>query len=123
MMAMTMFVRLDGPLDALIRELETTPSSSRRAWIIRRLARAGDTDAMHAITPHLAGEGRVRHAAIEALGAFGEHARAPLLRILADAHRRDTHGAALVVLARIVSAAAPARGPRPTWRSRVVVEG
>ena len=75
MLAMTLSQHLYGPVDTLSGELDATTSSSRRAILIRKLALSHSTRAIDAIIPHLAGQGRVRRAAIEALVTFGEDSR------------------------------------------------
>ena len=104
MFAMTMFqsLRLQGPLEPLIRELESTPSTSRRARLIRKLALSHMPSVIDAIVPFLADEGRVRRAAVEALVSFGEDARRPMLDVLDAPHERDRHAGAVLVLAGIV---------------------
>jgi HEAT repeat protein len=116
-MTMTMRMRPAGLLDGLIEELETTPSSSRRAHLIRKLALSHMTEVIGTLVPFLADEGRVRRAAVEALVSFGEDARRPMLDVLSDARRPDLHPGAVLVLAGIVRKAAgasPSREGRPS---------
>lgn len=104
MFAMTMSLRMPGLLDGLIEELESTPSSSRRARLIRKLALSHMPQVIGTISPFLAAEGRVLAACVDALVSFGEDARAPMLDILGSPHRRELHRGAVRVLAEIVRA-------------------
>jgi hypothetical protein len=113
MYAMTMFqsLRLPGILDPLIEELESTPSSSRRAQLIRKLALSHMASVIDVIVPYVACEGRVRGAAIDALVSFGEDARQPMLDVLGDAYRRNLHAGALRVLCELVRKSAQSVAP------------
>jgi len=104
-------LRLPGILDPLITELESTPSSSRRAQLIRKLALSHSSAAVDPIVPFLAGESRVRRAAVEALVSLGEDARYAVLEVLRDPTRRELHAGAVLVLAGLV------RGQATTPRS------
>ncbi len=104
MFAPTMALRLPGILDGLIAELYDTPSSSRRARLIRKLALSHMRQGMEVIVPYLREEGRVGRAAVEGLISFGEDARATMLAILGDDGRREMHRGAVRVLAGIVRA-------------------
>jgi HEAT repeat protein len=106
MFALSLRQTLDTPgiLDSLIATLESTPSSSHRVRLIRQLGRSHSLEAVSPIVPFLAGESRVRRAAIEALVSLGEDARDAVLDVLGDAHRRELHPGAVVVLAALVRA-------------------
>jgi HEAT repeat protein len=97
-------MHIPGILDSLIETLESTPSSSHRVRLIRQLARSHSLYAVRPIVPFLAGESRVRRAAIEALVSLGEDSRDAVLDVLGDAHRRELHPGAVVVLAALVRA-------------------
>jgi hypothetical protein len=112
-MTLTMTMRY-GLLDGLVAELESTPSSSRRATLIRKLALSHDAGVIHTIAPFLASEGRVRAAAIDALVSFGEEARGPMLEILGAPWQRERHMGALRVLAAIVMVSTAMHPPRAT---------
>jgi hypothetical protein len=100
--------RLPGILDDLIEELESTPSSSHRCRLIRKLALSRSSAAVHPIVPFLAWDVRVRPVAIEALVSLGDDAREPMLDVLRDPHRRELHAGAVLVLAGLVRAQAAA---------------
>jgi hypothetical protein len=102
MFAMTMTLRIQGPFEAIIRELEATPSARRRVQLIHKLALSHMTEMIDRIIPFLGDEPRVRHAAVRALVSFGEDARRPMLDLLGEAHRRELHPGAVLVLAGIV---------------------
>jgi HEAT repeat protein len=114
-LVMRQTLHLPGILDPLIDELESTPSSSHRARLLRRLALSHMWQAVDPIVPFLSSSQppRVRHAAVEALVSLSEHSRETMLDVLRDSHRRELHAGAVQVLAGIVKVeAAPSRrGP------------
>ena len=117
---MTLALRMQGPIERLLGELNSTRSSRRKAEIIRKLALGHDPDVIDALAPYLAEGGRVGRAAVEAIASFGEQAREPLLAILGAQHRRELHVGALLALAGVVRGGtahcevrAPRRWPAP----------
>src|SRR5579862_813374 len=99
---MTLALRMQGPIERLLAELNSTRSSRRKAEIIRKLALGHDPDVIDALAPYLGEGGRVGRAAVEAIASFGERAREPLLGILGAQHRRELHVGALLALAGVV---------------------
>ena len=97
-------IRLPGILDDLIEELESTPSSSHRCRLIRKLALSHSSAAVQPIVPFLAWDVRVRPVAVEALVSLGEDAREAMLDLLRDPSRRELHAGAVLVLAGLVRA-------------------
>jgi hypothetical protein len=97
-------IRVPGILDALIEELESTPSSSHRCRLIRKLALSHMSAAVYPIVPFLAWDVRVRPVAVEALVSLGEDAREAMLDVLRDPDRRELHAGAVLVLAGLVRA-------------------
>jgi hypothetical protein len=103
-LTMTMTLRPGTAVDGLIDELESTPSTSRRTQLMRKLARLGQPEAIDAMASFLAPEGRTFWVCIEAIASFGEDARRPMLDIVADPRRSELHRGALLVLAKVVTA-------------------
>ncbi len=95
-------LQLPGILNPLIQELDSTPSSSRRTHLIRKLALSHSSAAIHPIVPFLAGQSRVRRAAVDALVSLGEDARYAMLDVLRDPDRHELHAGAVLVLAGLV---------------------
>ncbi len=104
MFAMSMTMRLLGPVEILTNALESATTPSRRATILWKLALSHDPRVIETLAPYLAGDPRERRAAIRGILHFGERARAPMLEILGDPERRDKHPGALRVLAMLVRA-------------------
>ncbi len=102
MLSMSMSMYLFGPVEWLTNQLGSTPSASRRAELIRKLALSHEPRVIHTIVPYLAGEARVTRAAVSGILHFGETARAPMLAILADPSRRELHVGALRVVMELV---------------------
>jgi hypothetical protein len=102
MFAMTM--HLMGPVEWLTKQLESTKSASRRATLLRKLALSHDPGVIPTLVPYLGGEPRVSRAAVVGILHFGEDARGPMLDVLADPTRKESHPGALRVLVALVRA-------------------
>jgi hypothetical protein len=101
---MTMRLYLQGPVEILANELDSTRSAVQRMRILRKLALSHSPAAIDVIVPYLGDETRVKHAAVRALVLLGEQVRGRMLEILADGNERGLHAGAVLVLAAIIRA-------------------
>jgi hypothetical protein len=99
LLALTMTMRMLGPVEWLTNELASTRSSRRRQELIRKLALSHDPAVISTIAPYLDGDARVRRAAVLGILHFAEEARPAMLDVLRDPDKVTLHPGALEVLA------------------------